>query len=190
MRVELLLAALGIAGTIAGTVLGWFLNERSVRHREHQTEQRQITTARTLLEIEIDYNRSLLDELWGRMNAQLTQGPENERLYLKLAVQLATLPLPTWSHKAWDSQLPYATLALTSSEVRIIHKVYQHLETLNEIHQVVTQVAGEQATFTATGRSAGVLLGRAPGLITQYQRTAEEVFRLGNPLQPHQQPSL
>lgn len=183
--------------TIIGTILGFALNEIATRLREGRTEKRQIRAVRTMLSLEIDQNFALLRDFWSKVNQvdESEQDPDLARL--RLARRLIELPLPHWSHKIWESQMPLLATALREEEIRQVHELHNRLDTITAIRSTLSALESEQqedwrAARTESGgvpRSVAFGLSRkfdenAPGLWMECERVVHEVLDKGNPLRP------
>ena len=136
-------ASLGIIGTIAGTLMGYFLNKRS--HRE-ETEDR-IKSTRMLIRLEIDKNLEMLNELWLDMinldsnNYEEIKDEENTKV--NLAYKLAHSNLPSWMYESWKSQFSFVPIALNENEIKNITDFYSDLDNIESIYNSLSSLMNQ-----------------------------------------------
>jgi len=179
---------------VVGTILGFALNELSTRWREHRTEKRQARACRALLSLEIDQNLALLRDWWSEVtdiDSSLLYDPDDH--YLLPASRLIELPLPSWSHKMWESQSQFLAIALNHEEIRQLSEIHGGIDTIEAIHSALTGAYAQQQEDLRSVRSKtgsailpfGLTLrfhAAAPQLWTECARVVSELLTRGNPL--------
>jgi hypothetical protein len=115
-----------VIGAAAGFVIGllnWFWTLFS--------EHRARTRIRTMLSLELDTNLAAL----GRFYSGAT---DRETLTTQMSTMqrrdhLTTAPLPTWSHRIWESLVTSIPLALKPQEIQAVYAVHCSLDELTKL---------------------------------------------------------
>jgi len=179
---------------LVGIVLGFALSELATRWREDRTQKRQARACRTLLSLETDQNLALLREWWSEVtdiDSSLPQDPHHH--YLVLASRLIELPLPSWSHKMWESQSQFLAIALNHEEIRQLSEIHGGIDTIEAIHSALTAAyTQEQEALRSVRSNTGSAIlpfglplrftAAAPQLWTECERAVSELLARGNPL--------
>jgi len=113
-----------------------------------------------IVRIEIDRNINVLEYALGKISNKYLQasGSTQEQIIDMLDATEKYLPseiknlliysLPSWSFKAWDSQIPLLASVLSEEQVRGIYDLQAHYETLNLMLSKILQLVekyGESA---------------------------------------------
>lgn len=181
---------------IAGTVLGYRLNEHNSRRREEETEEEQARAIRTLLSVEIEQNIAWLRDFVSRVKQPDGADSGKETTPLDVARRLTQMPMPGWSHKMWESQLQWVKLALDDKQISQVHLFHKQLDRIGEIRTSLTRLETEERDDLwweptgASGVGLGVRAHAAPSrleqsvtaLVLEYERVATDLIRRGNPL--------
>ena len=179
---------------IAGTMLGYRLNERNSRRRQEEAEEEQARAIRTLLSVEIEQNINWLRDFVARVKQ--VDGSSREPGHLDLARRLTQLPLPGWSHKMWESQLQWVKLALDDRQIGQVHLFHKQLDRITEVRAALARLESDEreglwwttADSADSGRASHAV--SAPSKLEQsvtalwmeYERVASDLLRRGNPL--------
>jgi hypothetical protein len=126
-----------IPGVIWGVILGFSLNAIATWLQEIRAEKRQARAVRTLLSLEIDQNLEILRDFWNKMKGVDDSGQSTSKDYLRLALRLIELPLPNWSHKAWESQMSLLVRALKDQEIKQVHNFHTQLDAISGIRSTL-----------------------------------------------------
>jgi len=177
---------------LIGTILGFALNELATRLRENRTERKEARAVRTLLSLEIDQNIALLKEWWGEVTEADSPEEDPDHYRRVVANRLIELPLPSWSHKMWESQTLLLPVALKREEIMQVYDIHSGLDRLAAIRSALVAAQREQQEDwrSARGESGGAsLLGLslrfyhiAPQLWPECERIVNELLAKGNPL--------
>ncbi len=182
-----------------GIVLGFLLSEIAIRARQAGKERMQHLSVRTVLRTEIEENLRLLYLFWNGVNnvpAELKNLDPDARLDARvMARRVIRVPLPSWSHSAWESQLSSVASALTERQIRRVQVHHSRLERISAIRDALRAFATEHAEDqrSAQGETARALRGLSMFMLTEFDQTARElwpqcdqivrqVFDTGNPL--------
>ena len=183
-------AIVGVIGVLLGTALGFGLNEYAGRKQEARTEKMQVRSVRTIVSLEIEENLRLLWQFWRSVEAL---PDEADRDAMNFSRRLIQVPLPGWSHGAWESQLSSLAAALTAREIRQVHVHHNRLERITAIRAQLEAFAATQRDEWMSAPDAGgvvrsvaglsrVFDWNAPELWAECERGVEELRETGNPL--------
>jgi len=179
---------------VVGIILGFALSELAAWWRQNRTEKKQARAVRTLLTIEIDQNLALLRDWWSEVtdiDSSLLYDADD--YYLIPASRLIELPLPSWSHKMWESQSQFLAIALNHEEIRQLSEIHGGIDTIEAIHSALTGAYAQQQEDLRSVRSKtgsailpfGLTLrftAAARQLWPECKRAASELLTRGNPL--------
>ncbi len=182
-----------------GIVLGFLLSEIAIRARQAGKERMQRRSVRTVLRAEIDENLRLLYLFWNGVEnvpAEISDlDPEALMDARVMARRVIQVPLPSWSHSAWESQLSSVASALTERQIRLVQVHHSRLKRISAIRDVLRAHAAERAEDqrSAQGETARMLRGLSMFMLTEFDQAARElwplcdqivrqVFNTGNPL--------
>lgn len=174
--------------------------ERATQKRQERAEREQAHAARILLSLEIEHNLQLLRAFWGRIN-KTPQGPNDDptSVAVRMANQLVDLPLPNWSHKAWESQL--TTLPLALNRDAVIKQAYAHhagLDAIASIKDKLTSLRQEQSEEWRAQQEGGIVKSllslpmpfteNAVALCKECEQAVNNVLSIDNPI-PQEKPT-
>ncbi len=128
----------GIVAIFASLVGGLFtmwavtrshqLERASLIEHEAQTSER----IRTMLSLEIDWNRAALEKYDSGIDERILF--QNSRIQPKeRAQQLSDMPLPEWKHDYWEGLTSQIPSALTPDEIRKCHEFHSRLKELTRL---------------------------------------------------------
>ncbi|MGR3309264.1 MAG: hypothetical protein ACUZ77_00670 [Candidatus Brocadiales bacterium] len=182
-------AIIGVVRIIIGTILGFGLNEITRLFREKRTEKKQAQAVRTLLSLEIDQNLALLRDFLGKVKHVDMSKEKPVPRPLIMAQRLIELPLPCWSHKMWESQMPLLATALNEEEIRQVHLHHSKLDTITDIRTKLYEEVKPLRDGEISEWASYRLSEKVPPLWEECERIVSKLFALKNPLQPQTQNS-
>ena len=121
---------LAVIGTIAGVIIGFLLNTVYTWIKDTRNEKRVKENVRILVYLELEQNIELLKEYWGEL---MGKNPGDFIPELDFYGSLMLIPLPLWSHKMWEDQIPFIKLSFNENEIKKIHHLHLKLEKINLI---------------------------------------------------------
>lgn len=134
-------AAIGIIGTLSGTLLGFVLSTIDNRWREQRTERRQAQSVRLLVGLEIQQNLESLERLLEGIPhldtnpSKKVESPKDiDQLHYSYAYRIAQKRLLVWIHNAWESQMAMLPIALKPREIQQVQNFHQKLRDISSIH--------------------------------------------------------
>jgi hypothetical protein len=139
---------------LVGVILGVVLNEGVSQRREQCKERKQAEAVRTLLKLEIDYNIKSIENLKGTVEKYNQGFPEDIKP-----------PLPSFSYRAWESQMSLLTIALDKGSIERVNEFYTSLDAVSAYHSRI---------ITPEGNPSDVW--------SEYQSLISNIFEKGNPL--------
>lgn len=177
---------------VLGVVLGFLLSEVAARLREAQSQRRQASAIRAMINHEITHNLMRLQAVWTTLNpsGQLIEEVSTQRYYAEQLVEQIGLAFP---REVLASQLPSLSLALAASEIDAIFTLYGRLAQLTAIQQALARFQAEQRGYVSGAplpspnaparlMPATPFRDNAPDLWNTYQHTALSILKQGNPL--------
>lgn len=141
-------AIIGVVGIVIGTILGFVLNEIARWWREKRAEKKQIRAVRTMLSLEIDQNLALLRDFWSKTKDVDLPEDKPDRHNLILVRRLSESPLPLWSHKMWESQMPLLATALSEEEIKQVHRHHNKLDAITAIRTQLSTLKEERHQYS------------------------------------------
>jgi hypothetical protein len=120
-----------VIGLVGGFVI-WLLNWLWTLYTECRARNR----VRTMISIEVAENLNRLRHFWdtARGRAQFPEGSIQAEIGVGDA--LATIPLPPWSHRMWESLTALIPSALREDEITNIHLVHTQLDNLTKLQGI------------------------------------------------------
>jgi hypothetical protein len=182
------LAVLSLRGAISveiiigfgGVLLGFILSEISTWMRERKSEQQQAEATRTLLSLEIEQNLVLLRSFWERVSKAKEGKEDEEEITLLITSAIADRPLPSWSHRAWESQMGVLPQAISSHAILgQIHTHHTELDAIAAIRENIFVL--RKAPLALVGVNV-TFAWNAPALCAECERIVTELLSIGNPI--------
>jgi hypothetical protein len=177
-----------------GVILGFIMSEIATWLRQRSSEKQQAQATRILLSLEIENNLQLLRSFWERVGKAGAEAKDRRTASWRTANTIADLPLPNWSHRAWESQLGVLPQALGSNT--LLREVHAHHAQLDAIAAIRDKIAvlrqTQQADWHARQDSTGAVKSmagldrsfdeNAPSLCAECERIVKETLNIGNPI--------
>ena len=187
---------------VFGSIIAYILTERATRRREARNEEKQKSSIRTLLSLEIAHN---LKELQNLKMAQIDLGlkpdesdaEELRKQRVANAEKLVRLSTITWDHLAWQSQLAFIPSVLTTVEVEQVFAFHSRLEAITTIQNTLRRLKTSQDSQISQAQIASHGQGlmhpawwtvsrdfdqMASTMWLQFVALVDEILNLGNPL--------
>ncbi|MBM4401309.1 MAG: hypothetical protein FJ045_05095 [Crenarchaeota archaeon] len=123
----------GIFGLI-GIIIGFILSEAVNLLRQKRSEEEGIRQTRLLLKLEVEQNLSMLKPAHDRMSHRelgTTVGLAD------FAKALKEIPVPVFTHSAWNSLITSTAKSLSEQEIRKAAEFHARLEQLRDIHSEI-----------------------------------------------------
>lgn len=150
-------AAIGVVGTIIGTIVGFILSETATFLRTRSAGKKQIAAIKATLVPEMDLNLGMIDafiDIFSAINPQdLTD--EQQRAILSM--------FSHWKEEVWKTQLSTLPQILSTDEVYQVNSFYYELQQIT----AKAQMPGHDLVKT----------------INTIKDTAKSLVEKGNPLQ-------
>lgn len=134
-----------IISALVGTAVGFGLSECSTLIRAWRLNRQQAQSVRILLSIEIDQNLSLLNEFWAKIKNLNDECVHNKP---ELCVRMIGLPLPKFSEKVLNSQLPQLTSALNPNQIEQVSQHYNSLGGISNIYAKLNELYRDTADLS------------------------------------------
>lgn len=107
-------------------------NEAPTLIMDTPREQENYANVRIAISSEIDFNLSLLENYWNRINSKITF-KESVLRNIEERKSFLSTDMPSWKKEAWTSLLPDATKALTKEEFEEVNNFYLSLDKLTQL---------------------------------------------------------
>jgi hypothetical protein len=180
----------GLVGVLLGVILGFLLTEFGAQRQQEQSEERQRHSVRTILSLEVEENLRLLWFYWGTVK-KLPDGADGDAI--TRSRRLSQVPMPGWSHRAWESLVGSLAVALSAQEIRYVHIHHSRLDQITAIRAQLSDFAEKQEAKLSSlegirGRVESMADSSRPfdrnaaELWASCERTVGELYKRGNPL--------
>jgi hypothetical protein len=144
-NVQVILAALGVFGTLAGAIIGVVLTKLYDQRDEKDKEKKQVLSVRTLTSLEIDFNLEIIRGYWKEIHESMNEDEDAENTKRSFALRFIEMPPPNLSRDAYSSQMHHFAVALDQQELTDVYKFYNLLSRLDLLRNQLTDLRDRQA---------------------------------------------
>jgi len=95
----------------------------------------QAKNARMMISVELSYNIEQLKHYYKGLTQETSLGQTRTLAPQEIASVSTKFPLPTWSHKMWESQLEIVPSSLSYDEISRVHEFHVQLDTITAIQK-------------------------------------------------------
>lgn len=174
-----------LIAALVGAVAAFGLTAASALVSSWFSNRQQAQSVRTLLSIEIEQNLELANEFWSKIK-NLNDGHVYDEP--ELCSRMISLPLPKFSDKVFNSQLPLLTSALKPNQIKQTCLFYDNLNRISPIYSKLDFLyKSYQDSFTSSGilaRHADMRFSQnAPQIWDEVEAFFTSILVTGNPLQ-------
>jgi hypothetical protein len=181
-------ALIGVGGLFLGIILSFCLESLRWRYRENKTKQR----VRELLGLEIEHNLDELKLFWSELEKANSTIVESYIFGSERVSRLIELRLPVWGYKVWESQMSLLAGALNREEIKRVHLLYKHLNTLTSIRDQIIVIDADRTFVSVSSQPSPlgismnpkmfVLQREGPKMLVEFEKIVKEIQTNGNPL--------
>lgn len=154
--------------------------------RDNQLEARASQTARQLLSLEVEGNRTALADFWQEINdldpeqAEITS---DDHLTAITENGFLTHPLPHWNMTRWQPAQPRWLTVLDEKEVELVDRFYRGLELVADLHtRLVTLSPEEQKSMEEDRYWANHFASMSNILYLRWVEVVNRTLNADNPL--------
>lgn len=184
LKEQLILAAFNTALSLAAGVVGFILAQVVDRQKSRREQAARNDGARRMIRVEIEQNLAALNAI-----ARSTDTPEADE-DVRREEQIASLPELRWSHRLWESQLPFVPDALIVDEIELVAAFHESLARLTTIRQRIAECEDDRDEAIArtegnpwhAGAGNAQFLERAKPLAVEFHKTVKQLIADGNPI--------
>lgn len=176
---------LTVIGTIFGVIIGFLLNAVYIWIKDTKNEKKLKENVRILIYLELEQNIELLKEYWNNL---LGENPKDFIPEYDFYGSLILIPLPLWSHKMWEDQIPFIKLSFNENEIKKIHHLHSKLEKINLIQSkfIISLSESEKNLLLNQTTEYTLYESRLKQKVrvywNEFEKSITEVLKNGNPI--------
>ncbi|WP_310429396.1 hypothetical protein [Chamaesiphon sp. VAR_48_metabat_135_sub] len=121
------------SATLLGVIIGFMLNFMRESYKENSTRREERQSVRTLIRLEIQQNIDELQIFWDRLKKLDKNITDPKRQISASVIKLSQSPIPSWSYKAWESQMSKLPTVFQSEEIVQIQSNYKRLNQISNL---------------------------------------------------------
>jgi hypothetical protein len=133
MDLEIVKLIISPAATLLGVIIGFSLNFVRESYKESRIRRYEQESVRTLVRLEIQQNIDELHIFWNRFKELDKNITDPKRQISARVIKLSKSPIPSWSYKAWESQMLKLPAAFKSEEIVQIQNSYKRLKQISSL---------------------------------------------------------
>jgi protein-S-isoprenylcysteine O-methyltransferase Ste14 len=119
--------------SIIGVIVGFLLSFWLKRYDENRTKREERQSVRTLIRLEIQQNIDELKIFWNGFKEIEKKIADPKQQIRNKVIKLSESPIPSWSYKAWESQLSKLPVVFKSEEIVHIQSNYKRLNQISNL---------------------------------------------------------
>ncbi len=177
--------------TLLGVVVGFILSTWQTNRRDSEAKKERALSLHSVVSAEIDFNLTLLQEFWNRLNER-DSDKDTPNYGESMLRKLAYLAPPKWSHKLWENQVSLLVGTIDKETINKVLRFHQQIDRLTNLQARVVELVKAHPPhyqeYLSSDSSATV--GWEP---TDFQKVAipiwnefwqitQDLLRIGNPL--------
>jgi hypothetical protein len=174
-----------LLASVPGVLIALLAFRLQVR-RDNLAEARATKNARQLLSLELEGNRTALNDFWNEINNLDTQHFDmrsDDHLTAVTEAGFLTYPLPHWNTTRWQPATPAWLEVLTEGEVALVDRIYRDLDTIADMHKrIVTLTPSEQELMDKDRFWASRFTSMRNRLFARFVDLVDRTLTASNPL--------